>query len=154
MLKPIGSLYIEGQPVKPGDMYRPGTRISFGDQVPGFELYWKPIGKHSFILATPAILGISWFDLRDLNFVRGNPFQMDGRMFMVRLPRLGIKPPENAAIPEGIKFWGQETFIGFENKKPAQRSPISSLTINSWSCVHPSIRQDDLGFVPVLDEGI
>lgn len=89
MLEKIGSLYINGAPAKTGAMYQPGNTISFGDNIPGLELYWKPIDKHSYILAAPALLCISWRQLRNLGFVSGKPFQMDGRMFMVRLPRLG-----------------------------------------------------------------
>lgn len=106
MFEKIGSLYINGAPAKTGAMYQPGDIIGLGDTAPGLELYWKPIDKHSYILAAPALLCISWRQLRDLGFVSGKPFQMDGRMFMVHLPRLGVKPPINRSVPEGISFWG------------------------------------------------
>ena len=154
MLEKIGSLYINGAPAKTGAMYQPGNTISFGDNIPGLELYWKPIDKHSYILAAPALLCISWRQLRNLGFVSGKPFQMDGRMFMVRLPRLGVKPPANRTVPEGISFWGEEILISFEGKKPEQRSPIAGLNTNSWDSAPPAEQREDLGFVPVLDEGI
>ena len=75
-------------------------------------------------------------------------------MFMVHLPRLGVKPPINRSVPEGISFWGEETFICFEGKKPEQRSPIAGINANSWDSAHPAARRENLGFVPVLDEGI
>lgn len=154
MFEKIGSLYINGAPAKTGAMYQPRDIIGLGDTAPGLELYWKPIDKHSYILAAPALLCISWRQLRDLGFVSGKPFQMDGRMFMVHLPRLGVKPPINRSVPEGISFWGEETFICFEGKKPEQRSPIAGINANSWDSAHPAARRENLGFVPVLDEGI
>lgn len=154
MLEKIGSLYINGAPAKTGAMYQPGDIIAFGNAVPGLELYWKAVGQHSYILAVPAFLCISWRQLRDLGFVNGKPFQMDGRMFMVRLPRLGVNPPVNRVSPDGISFWGEETFINFEGEKPEQRSPVAGLNAKSWDSVYPAERREDLGFVPVLDEGI
>lgn len=154
MLEKIGSLYINGAPSKTSAMYQPGDIITFGDSAPGLELYWRSVDRHSYILAAPALLCISWRQLRDLGFVSGKPFQMDGRMFMVRLPRLGVNPPANRVVPDGISFWGEETFISFEGKKPEQRSPIVGLNSKSWGSAHPAERREDLGFVPVLDEGI
>ena len=154
-LQKFGTLYLDGKPVSPGLMYTDKANVSFGSAVPGYELYWKPIpDTSSFILSGPALLCISWRQLRDLGFVRGRAFEMDGKVYMVRLPRLGVAPPEKQMPLEGIQFWGEETFIGFNNKKPEQRCPIGSAAANSWGYAHPSERRPDLGFVPVLDEGI
>lgn len=130
MFEKIGSLYINGAPAKTGAMYQPGDIIGLGDTAPGLELYWKPIDKHSYILAAPALLCISWRQLRDLGFVSGKPFQMDGRMFMVHLPRLGVKPPINRSVPEGISFWGRRpsSVLRERNRNSAPLSPGSMPT--------------------------
>lgn len=155
MLHKIGTLYLDGRLAKAGTMYQDGAKVAFGDAVPGYELFWRSIpGTTSFILAGPALLDISWRQLRDLGFIGGRPFLMDGKVYMVRLPRLGIKPPAGAAAMEGVQFWGQETFISFGGAKPEQRSPVSSAIPNSWGALHPAERRQDLGFVPVLDEGV
>lgn len=155
MFRSFGTLYINGQPVKPGTPYPEGAQITFGPTSAGFELQWKPIqGTHSFILAQPALVNISWKQLRDLGFVHGKPFEMDGSVFMVRLPRLGTKPPAGGIPIDVIRFWGQETFIGFQNGKPIQQCPVRGLNSRSWGSAHPSEQALDLAFVPVIDEGI
>lgn len=155
MLHKIGTLYLNGRPAAPGSMYESGMTVSFGPSVDGHELYWKPIpNTTSFILAAPALLNISWRQLRDLGFVNGKSYEMDGNIYMVRLPRLGIKPPVAPAPLEGICFWGQETFIGFSGKQPMQLCPIGSIVTNSWGSESPAARREDLGFVPVIDKGI
>ena len=100
MFEKIGSLYINGAPAKTGAMYQPEDIIGFGDIAPGLELYWKPIDKHSYILAAPALLCISWRQLRDLGFVSGKPFQMDGRMQMGKFSFKGKKKeaPKGASL--------------------------------------------------------
>lgn len=155
MFQTFGSLYIDGSPTKPGIPYPDGAQIEFGSAVPGFELLWRPLpSTDSFVLAQPALVNISWRQLRNLGFIQGKPFEMEGRMFMVRLPRLGVKPPTGAVPVEGIRAWGQETFIGFQNGKPVQQCPVRGLTAHSWGIAHPAERVMDLGFVPVIDAGI
>lgn len=155
MFQTFGSLYIDGSPAKPGAPYPDGARIGFGAAVPGFELLWRPLpDTDSFVLAQPALVNISWRQLRDLGFIQGKPFEMDGRMFMVRLPHLEVKPPADAVPIEGIRAWGQETFIEFSNGKPIQQCPVCGLAAHSWGSAHPAERTMDLGFVPVIDAGI
>ena len=98
MLHKIGTLYLDGRLAKAGTMYQDGAKVAFGDAVPGYELFCRSIpGTTSFILAGHALLDISWRQLRDLGFVGGRPFLMDGKVYMVRLPSLGIKPPAGAS---------------------------------------------------------
>lgn len=155
MFQAFGSLYIDGNPAKLGEPYQDGARVSFGPAAPGFELQWRPLpGTDSYMLIQPALVNISWRQLRDLGFVQGKPFEMDGRMFMIRLPRLGVKPPAGVVPIEGVRAWGQETFIGFQDGRPVQQCPVRGLDNRSWGSAHPAERAMDLGFVPVADEGI
>ena len=154
----FGTLYLNGEPAKPGTPYLDGAQVAFGPTVAGFELEWNPLpdgNSHSFILSEPALVNISWRQLFDLGFVQGKPFEMDGRMFMVHLLRLHTKKPSWASTPvEGPRIWGQETFIGFQGGKPVQQCPVCGWNNHTWGSAHPAERAMDLVFVPVINEGI
>ena len=154
----FGTLYLNGEPAKPGTPYPDNAQVAFGPTVAGFELEWNPFpgdNSHSFILAEPALVNISWRQLFELGFVQGKPFEMDGRMFMVHLPKVHTQKPSWATTPvEGPRIWGQETFIGFRDGKPVQQCPVCGWNSLTWGSAHPAERAMDLVFMPVIDEGI
>ena len=154
----FGTMYLNGEPAKPGAPYPDNAQVTFGSTVVGYELEWNPLpdgNSHSFILAEPALVNISWRQLFNLGFVQGKAFEMDSRMFMVHLPKAHTQKLSWATTPvEGPRIWGQETFIGFQNGKPVQQCPVCGWNSLTWGSAHPAERAMDLVFMPVIDEGI
>ena len=154
-----GTLIVNDTPGLPGIAFGLGSEISFSDTVPGYELLWLPIpGTKSLVAQSTLITNISWRQLRDLGFVDGKPFVINNKLYFVRLPWLGVSSSaknEVTGIPsDGLCYWGRETFIGFERKKPEQLSPIYGGHDNTWSSAHPAAQRLDLGFRPVIDPGL
>ena len=155
----FGALIVNGTPVLPGAAFESGSELSFSDAVPGYELMWLPIpGTKSLVAKSTLITNISWRQLQELGFVDGKPIIMDNKLYFVRLPWLGTSPNaknEVAGRPnDNLCYWGRETFISFEGKKPEQRSPIFGGPDNTWLSAHPATQRLNLGFRPVIDPGL
>lgn len=162
-VKPLGTLYVNGQPTEPGQLYEPGDVISFGDTVSGKELVWIPIpGSTSWVARDLALTNVSWLQLRDMKFVAGSPFVMDNSVCFVRLPKLGKTALEGSELArsegpdDGMMYWGYETFINFDDKKkPEQRCAAGGgAGFHQWASLHPAEKRKNLGFRPVIDIGI
>lgn len=70
----LGSLHLDGAPVKPGEKYQPGQIVGFSD---GISLSWVLV--NGLLIADRTLLvDISWDDLNGQDLVFGKPVIIEG----------------------------------------------------------------------------
>lgn len=116
----LGSILLDGAHTNPGNQYKPGHYIDFGD---GDDLQWI-IVNGQLIADRPLLICISWDDLNDQGLVFGKQVTINGQQFLCRLLRVGAETGvlnewdavldavgEDNALWHWSKlfFWGQES---------------------------------------------
>ena len=119
----LGSLFLDGRPVKTGRQYVPSQTIEVGEMTPSKEIGW--VAVNGLLIADQCLLtNVSWDDLDVQGLVFGKEVTVQGLRFKIRLLKVGSKEDvpnewDDAldAIGEddalwhwrGKYFWGQES---------------------------------------------
>lgn len=158
----LGSLYLCGNPVSVEDDYlsRPNWSIEIDETVPGKEISW--VAVNGIFIADRCILrDISWNNLCVQCLVFGKEITIGGFHYDLRLPLVGAKEGEpnewDSALDavgeddsiwhwKNTHFWGQD--IAEETQYRANRGCDSA---RKWGFCHAQLRDERLGFRPVLD---
>ena len=157
----LGSLHLDGQPIKMGADYAPGQSIEVGETISGKEISWVVVNE--MLIADRCVLtNVSWDDLNANNLIFGKDITIDGYHYHIRLLKVGAKKDEpnewDAALDivgkdnklwhwEDIFFWGQETPRDYQASYRAIRGCNSA---RLWLWDNSSSRIVYIGFRPAL----
>ena len=157
----LGTVYLNGEPREPGVLYS-GEQIRLGQSVPGMEIQWVRLSSGLLIADRCVCTQISWEQLHSQGLVFGTVIQIDGKGYLCRCLKVGIKGGDanewDAALAEvgednevwhwaGQYFWGQETPEGWASSR-AVRGYHSA---RNWNYYDATYRDVHVGFRPALD---
>ena len=154
----LGSLHLDGQPIKMGADYAPGQSIEVGETISGKEISWVVV--NGMLIADQCLLtNVSWDDLNAQNLVFGKKITIGGFLFTVRLLQVGAEkgvPNEwDAALDEvgendDIWHWKDSWFWGQESMRASRRARRGYRSARYWNWSDSSYRIANLGFRPAL----
>lgn len=152
----LGSILLDGTPVKPGIRYQPGQTISFND---GNDLQWVVV--NGLLIADRALLvNISWDDLDRHGFVFGKRVVINGYDFLCRLLWVGTQDGESNewdsaldATSEANSLWHWKMAASWGREKVSMSLRVnrgySSPRYSYWD--PSSYRTAVIGFRPTLE---
>ena len=152
----LGSILLDGTPVKPGIRYQPGQTIRFAD---GNDLQWVVV--NGLLIADRALLvNISWDDLHDQGLVSEPQLTLDHQKFLCRFLKVGRQEEEpnewDAALDatsddDELWHWKQAAFWGQEILPASLRAIRGLKSARYWYYFAPESQSDSVGYRPVLE---
>lgn len=157
----LGSIYLNGQVMKPGCLCSESANIAIGDTVAGKALRWARY-KNLLVATHCACFNISWEELNRICLIFGAPIKIDGGTYLCRSLKLGATPQEANEWEDVLakfgadakvwdwknKFWGQESSASLPIYRVLRGGPGPT---HWWSC--PAAAQEpNIGFRPVLEQ--
>lgn len=157
----LGSMYLNGQAMKPGCLCSESANITIGDTVAGKALEWAQY-KNLLVATHCACFNISWEELNRICLIFGAPIKIDGRPYLCRSLKLGATPQESNEWEDTLaklgadakawdwknkKFWGQESSANLPFYRVLRGGPDPT----HWWSYPPAARESNIGFRPVLE---